>query len=475
MSDNKHIKDGNMDNSAELDLESEFSRHFDMFIGSEAAEDSGGGSPTPSENASLESSAEAAASGSDGGQEDGEERSAAGEADSGSDSSDASDDAGAEDNSGQETGNDEDKFSYFLKRIENRIRSKNAAKGSSSDDDSDEDIKALESLRRDYLELKDRNAKLVHQYKSREGRLAAQDRVLNELRNRLRYHESKFGQQDYAGVAGHGPQAQVPANAQAQAQQDKRERSAKSAALAKNLAQDILAELESDEDYKALAEVDPTIANVLRKHAKLISEKAESRFNELASSGLKEIESMKYESRIRRETERLLQMVPNVVEVMSYKDPETGYHPWKEWLNSVPESVRKLALSDNADDVYYALKLYAADMAANGVNAYNGNHSNGTSAGGAGNAERPPQLDRIQAARERKLVASAGNGANNAAASAGVVKATASRSGVPLNVRNAGRDASFAFSNGYEDFSSEEEAQEYFNKVFYDMLKNSGL
>lgn len=245
--------------------------------------------------------------------------------------------------------------------------------------------------------LKNRNAELLHQYKSREGRLSALDRTVNELRKKIAEYEFAL-------------QKQTPSL-------KNQEHEAKREAVSEKIASGIsLEELEQDKDYQSLLEVDPVMARLLKRQAELLIQKAEQAVLSKINQHVSKVDEFVYDRYLEEQTQKLLSVVPNAYEVMTYVDPETGFSPWKNWVESVPESIRRLALSDKADDVIYALKLYRDDMEA----YYGAQSSRSASQQEQRPAEQPhnhqaarasnPQsanLSRIAEARKRKLEAAA--------------------------------------------------------------------
>ncbi|MEM4168290.1 MAG: hypothetical protein QXW98_07580, partial [Candidatus Caldarchaeum sp.] len=120
-------------------------------------------------------------------------------------------------------------------------------------------------------------------------------------------------------------------------------------------------------------------------------------------SKVDEIEHLRH---LEAESQKLLRYVPNVYEVISYRDPETGFSPWQAWVDSVPEPIRRLALSDKADEVIYALRLYKQDMEA-AYGPTNGSALEQPAAQTTQTTQNSMTAHRVAEARKRKLEAAA--------------------------------------------------------------------
>lgn len=238
-------------------------------------------------------------------------------------------------------------------------------------------------------QLKARNAELLHQYKSREGRISALDRTVSDLRRKLAEYEFALKQNQQ-----HPAERPENKNNQISAVQQK---------IADGIS---IEELEQDEDFKSLTEVDPVMARLLKKQAELLLRKAEESILSRIEPKISKVDEIEHLRHLEAESQKLLRYVPNVYEVISYKDPETGFSPWQAWVESVPEPIRRLATSDKADDVIYALRLYKQDMeAAYGLT--NGSALEQPAAQTTTTTQDSLTAHRVAEARKRKLEAAA--------------------------------------------------------------------
>ena len=178
-----------------------------------------------------------------------------------------------------------------------------------------------EELRDNILRLKqehDRAAQELHRYKSDHGRVAAYQRKADRLEKELEQLRKQKAQQP-------PPRENL------------------AAAL----------NIESDEDFKALLEADPTFARLHERQLKKIAEGIEQTYGKQIEELRTRFVQTEEDQYFRQEQQKLLTAVPNAVEVIS--------HPaWREFKDNSPAGVRTLAESDKAEDLLLAMQLYAA-------------------------------------------------------------------------------------------------------------------
>lgn len=174
-----------------------------------------------------------------------------------------------------------------------------------------------EDVRANVQTLVEEHAHLQQNYKSVYNRLAPTQRRLAELERRIK-------EQQY-------PQTREPAPGNASEKSPE--------------------QIERDEEWERIKESDPVLAEAFEKKLK----KQQEQFDKLIEERLRPYQERSYNDDLDRETQALLQVVPNAVEVFS--------HPsYMGWLEAQSESVQRLNKSPRHEDAIALLKLYDADI-----------------------------------------------------------------------------------------------------------------
>lgn len=154
---------------------------------------------------------------------------------------------------------------------------------------------------------------------------------------------------------------------------------------------------------KGIGETDAELAQAVAEAIQLaITGQEEDALNRERET-LKLFREQEYASYREAEVERLLNMYPNAPEV--FASPT-----WKQWKSSQSERVQALALSDNADEVALAFKLYADDMVKQNPQLAKVSAADAPAA----TAENEQKAAQIEQARKRRQAASAHVGSSNA-------------------------------------------------------------
>lgn len=222
-------------------------------------------------------------------------------------------------------------------------------------------------IRERVIQELEQKQKLEHRIKSDEGRIAAFQRRYEEQR-KLAVQQEEFIKKLQSSTA--LPQGQSPAAPKQQ-----------SPSLT----------IDDDPDLKQIAETDEQLARTMLRREQQLRQELDQLRN-MVDERLSPLQQRFEEVQTNAELDKLLQRVPNAIEVFNSRE-------WDEWVSLKSERVKALALSDKADDALEALRLYAADM-----QAWYGNPQQP-----AQQQQPAPQVDpragKVQQERERKLQA----------------------------------------------------------------------
>lgn len=175
-------------------------------------------------------------------------------------------------------------------------------------------------------------AKLEHQYKATNGRVAAYQRRYEEQR-KLAVQQEELIKKLKSSTA-QMPQGNQPTAAPKPTNTP--------------------LSIDDDPDLKDIAATDEQLARTILKREQLLRQEID-RLQNTIEERLSPLQQRFEEVSINSEMDRLLSVVPNAVEVFQSKE-------WDDWVSTQPSAIKAIALSDKADEALRALELYAADM-----------------------------------------------------------------------------------------------------------------
>lgn len=185
-------------------------------------------------------------------------------------------------------------------------------------DDPNEWLNSLpEDVRGNVQALVEEHANLQHRYSSVYNRLAPTQRRLSEL-------ERKFKEQQ-------DPQTRQPAQ--------------------NGNASEKSVNPQVDEEWERIKESDPVLAAAFERKLK----QQQDEFDQRIQRSLQPYQEQSHNQELERETQALLQIVPNAIEVFSHP----SYHGW---IENQSEAVKRLNSSTKHQDALALLRLYDADM-----------------------------------------------------------------------------------------------------------------
>lgn len=189
------------------------------------------------------------------------------------------------------------------------------------------DKKAVGHLMSHARNLANENKKLRHKITSDDGRVSGMQRTIDELRNQLAFYQS-----------------QPSSSKQSSDKEDKK------AATSFSIS-DIERYIERDPKLKQLSETDPGLAQFLAERELNLEHKTVQKLSQVEEAKHRE-NKQRY---LATQAQIIREAVPNIEEIVNGDF-------WKQWINTAPAYVKKMADSDHAEEVLDVVYRFLDDL-----------------------------------------------------------------------------------------------------------------